>query len=123
MSKSIRILLQCSIPYAEDDWHVGRFSLLREELSKVADVVARNLEPDRSGKDPMMSKISRSSFDELWLLGVDGGTGLSKQDCGAINAFHREGGGLLTPPAPPSMTLCLRQLPTTRAPHSSHNPI
>ena len=122
MSKSIRILLQCSIPYAEDDWHVGRFSLLRDELSKVADVVARNLEPDRSGNDPMLSKISRSSFDELWLFGVDGGTSLLKQDCDAINAFHREGGGLLTTRDHQDMGMWLRQIAGVGEAHFFHNP-
>ena len=31
-----RVLLQTTIPYTEDDWHVGRFSLLRDEIAKVA---------------------------------------------------------------------------------------
>ena len=30
--KPIRILLQTAIPFVQDDWHVGRFSLLAQEL-------------------------------------------------------------------------------------------
>jgi hypothetical protein len=33
MSKPIKILLQTTIPTVEDDWHIGRFSLLRERRS------------------------------------------------------------------------------------------
>jgi hypothetical protein len=118
----IRILLQCSIPYREDDWHVGRFSLLRDELSKVAEVTARNLEPNESGGDPVVSKISRSSFDEVWLLGVDGGTGLSRGDCEALNRFHQEGGGLLAVRDHADMGMWLRGIKGVGAAHFFHNP-
>ena len=37
MTKPIRILLQTTIPFAEDNWHIGRFSLLRDELSSMKD--------------------------------------------------------------------------------------
>jgi hypothetical protein len=122
MGKSIRILLQCSIPYAEDDWHVGRFSLLREELSTVAEVVARNREPDARGDDPVLSKIARSRFDELWLVGVDGGSALSARDCAGINAFQKEGGGLLTARDHQNMGMWLRQIDGVGAAHFFHNP-
>src|SRR5262249_40020772 len=122
MSKTIRILIQCSIPYAEDDWHVGRFSLLRDELSHVAEVVARNREPDRSGDDPILSKMSRSRFDELWLFGVDGGTACSERECDAINAFHKAGGGLLTARDHQDMGMWLRQVDGVGAAHFFHKP-
>ena len=32
MKNPVKILLQTTIPYAEDDWHIGRFSLLTEHL-------------------------------------------------------------------------------------------
>ena len=49
----IRILMQTTIPFDADNWHVGRFSLLREHLAALKDedgnflyeVVAR----DRAG--------------------------------------------------------------------------
>jgi len=122
MSKSIRILLQCSIPHAEDDWHIGRFSLLRDELSKVAEVVARNREPDGSGDDLVLSNVTRAKFDELWLLGVDGGTALSPRDCAAVNAFHKEGGGVLTARDHQDMGMWLRRIDGVGAAHFFHNP-
>jgi hypothetical protein len=33
MTEPIRILLQTTIPTIEDDWHVGRFSMLRDSLA------------------------------------------------------------------------------------------
>ncbi len=120
MSRPIRILLQCTIPYAEDDWHVGRFSLLRDELSAVADVVARNLEPDARGDDPVLSRMSRSQFDEAWLLGVDGGTALSPRDCAAVNAFQKEGGGMLTARDHQNMGMWLRKIERIGAGHFFH---
>src|SRR5467141_3239341 len=43
MTKPIRILLQTTIPFAEDNWHIGRFSLLRDELSSMKDKAGNQL--------------------------------------------------------------------------------
>ena len=32
MDKPTRILLQTTIPFTENDWHIGRFSCLRDQL-------------------------------------------------------------------------------------------
>lgn len=37
MSKPIKILLQTTIPTVEDDWHIGRFLLLRDYLASLTD--------------------------------------------------------------------------------------
>ena len=103
MDKPIRILLQTTIPTTEDDWHVGRFSLLRDYLTSLKDeatarhceVVARDREEDASGNDPLLSSLDRSGFDELWLFAVDAGNGLSKEDCAGITRFRQRGGGIL----------------------------
>ena len=43
MSKLIKILLQTTIPTVEDDWHIGRFSLLARHLRDEGhDVTARD---------------------------------------------------------------------------------
>lgn len=102
MPKPIRILLQTTIPPIEDDWHIGRFSLLRDYLSSLADengeplaeVTARDRGPIGQ-PDPVLSTIDRSQFDELWLFAVDEGNGLDAADCAAISKFRRDGGGLL----------------------------
>jgi hypothetical protein len=103
MDKPIRILLQTTIPVTEDDWHVGRFSLLRDHLASLKDdatgrrceVSGRDREEDASGNDPLLSTLDRSDFDELWLFAVDAGHGLSKEDCAGITRFRQRGGGIL----------------------------
>jgi hypothetical protein len=96
MTRRPRLLLQCSIPFAADDWHVGRFSLLAEALGGTADVVARNREPGSSGDDAFLLRLDRRQFEQVWLLGVDGGEGLTRAECAAVNRFAASGGGLLT---------------------------
>lgn len=101
MRAPIRILLQTTIPERADDWHVGRFSLLRNLLQSQLNesgtplfaVTAR----DRLGveRDPVLSTVDSSDFDELWLLAVDEGDGLPAVDRDGIARFHRRGGGLL----------------------------
>src|SRR5713226_8400604 len=82
--RPIRILLQTTIPFAENDWHVGRFSLLARELAGVSDA-GRRIEVtarDRasSNDDPVLATIDRSGFDEVWIFGVDTGNGLTARE-------------------------------------------
>lgn len=103
MTKPIRILLQTTIPFAEDNWHIGRFSLLREHLSSLKDangnslyeVTARDRESDAAGNDPILSTLDTTEFDELWLFAMDTGDGLTEQDCQGITRFRQRGGGIL----------------------------
>ena len=98
-----RILLQTTIPYNEDDWHVGRFSLLSDHLSSLKDeqggplceVTTRNREANTSGDDPVLSQLDTSDFDQLWLIAVDTGQGLSVGDCQGITRFRQRGGGIM----------------------------
>ena len=120
MAPRLRVLLQSSIGYAADDWHVGRFALLREEIEKIADVVARNREAAGTGDDPVLSSLNRDTFDELWLLGVDGGEGLSARDVAGVNAFHRQGGGVLTVRDHQNMGLWLRGVDGVGQAHFFH---
>lgn len=94
MSARPKILLQTTIPFTEDDWNVGRFSLLHEELAKVADVTARDRENGADGTDAVLAGIAESDFDQLWLIAVDTGDGLKPAECKAISAFHRAGGNV-----------------------------
>lgn len=102
MNRPIQILLQTTIPTIADDWHIGRFSLLKRCLSdlKAEDgtplcaVTARDREP--VGKpDSVLSALDTSNYDELWLFAVDTGDGLTPEDCAGISRFRRRGGGLL----------------------------
>ena len=104
MNSPIRILLQTTIPATEDDWHVGRFSLLAEHLRGLKDaegralceVTARNRETNADGDDEVLSRLDSTDFDELWLFAVDAGDGLSVADCQGITRFRQRGGGILT---------------------------
>lgn len=103
MDKPIRILLQTTIPQTEDDWHIGRFSLLRDHLSSLKsaegarafEVVTRDREQDAEGNDPVLSRLDGSDFNQLWLFAVDDGRGLTKDDCAGITRFRQRGGGIL----------------------------
>ena len=103
MTKPIRILLQTTIPFAEDNWHIGRFSLLRNELSSMKDqhgnqlceVTTRDREADAAGNDPVLSNLDDTDFNELWLFAIDNGDGLSVSDCQGITRFRQRGGGIM----------------------------
>jgi hypothetical protein len=106
-----KILLQTTIPFAEDDWNVSRFSLLRETL--VADgheVVARDEELDANRNDQVVMRLPESDFDQLWLLAVDTGDGLTKAESDAIIEFRKQGGGVLTARDHQDLGLCLSHL-------------
>lgn len=90
-----RILLQTTIVDVPDDWNVGRFSLLADELRRSGhEVTARNREAKES--DPVLSRLDALDYDQLWLLAVDTGDGLSPEDVAAILRFRERGGGILT---------------------------
>ena len=90
------ILLQTTITDVDDDWNVGRFSLLADELRRAGhQVTARNRDVD-GRDDPVLSALDCSEFDQLWLMAVDTGLGLSENDAAAILRF-RAGGGECSP--------------------------
>jgi hypothetical protein len=103
MTKPIRVLMQTTIPFADDDWHIGRFSLLREELALLKDdsgqplyqVTTRDREADAAGNDPVLSTLDSSDFQELWLFAIDLGDGLTAVDCQGITRFRQRGGGIM----------------------------
>jgi hypothetical protein len=106
-----KILLQTTIPFAEDDWNVSRFSLLREAL--VADgheVVARNEVLDEYGNDHVVTRLPESDFDQLWLMAVDTGDGLTQAESDAVIKFRKRGGGVVTARDHQDLGLCLRHL-------------
>jgi hypothetical protein len=104
MNKQVKILLQTTIPYDENDWHTGRFSLLTEHLRSLKDgdgnvlydVTTRNREVDENGDDPVLSKLDESGFNQLWLFALDMGDGLTTNDCKGITKFRQRGGGILS---------------------------
>lgn len=102
MPTPIKVLLQTTIPTTEDDWSIGRFSLLTRLLrderdsagAPVYEVTTRDRDP--LGKpDSVLAALDDSDFSQLWLFAVDTGDGLMPQDCEAISRFRRKGGGLM----------------------------
>src|SRR5262245_47587997 len=102
MKQPINILLQTTIEPAINDWHIGRFSMLREYLASLSDpagnplfdVTARDRDPI-GAPDPVLSSLDRSGYDELWLFAVDTGNGLLDEDRAGILRFRARGGGLM----------------------------
>jgi hypothetical protein len=102
MAEPVKILLQTTIPPTQDDWHIGRFGLLRDYLASLQGsdgapltvVEVRDRAPP-GRPDPVLSKVDESDYDELWLFAVDTGDGLTQEDCAGISRFRKRGGGLL----------------------------
>jgi hypothetical protein len=102
LSRSIRILLQTTIPTTEDDWSIARFGLLANHLQAIQDDSGKPLfdvtvrDRDALGApDSVLSTLDQSHFDQVWLFAVDVGNGLTPSDCDAIARFRENGGGLL----------------------------
>ena len=103
MNKQVKILLQTTIPFTEDDWHIGRFSLLADHLRSLKgpngnalyDVTTRDREAKDGGADPVLSELDGSDFDQLWLFGLETEGGLTPDECRAITRFRQRGGGIL----------------------------
>ena len=104
MSIPAKILLQTTIPTTEDDWHIGRFSLLARQLRSLTggngqplyDVTTRDRSTDEGGNDPVLSSLDTSEFDQLWLFAVDSGNGLTSADCSGVTRFRKLGGGIFS---------------------------
>ena len=102
MSGPSRILLQTTIPAADDDWSIARFSLLASHLAGLTYaggeemflVTARDRAP-LGAPDPVLSTLDRSDYDAVWLFAVDIGDGLTPEDCAGLTAFRERGGGMM----------------------------
>ncbi len=104
-----RILLQTTITAHPDDWDVTRFSLLADELRAAGhDLMARNRA--RRGDDPVLSHLDEWGFDQVWLMAVDTGDGLTDNEAEAIMRFRRGGGGVLTARDHQDLGCCLTKL-------------
>ncbi|WP_063008553.1 hypothetical protein [Nocardia kruczakiae] len=91
-----KILLQTTITEQPDDWSIARFSLVTAELRAAGhDVTARN-RLVQGENDPILSRLDTSDFEQLWLLAVDTGDGLTDDESEAIVRFRERGGGVLT---------------------------
>jgi len=105
-----RILLQTTIPEHPDDWEITRFSLLADELQAAGhEVIARN-RVNLADDDPVLSRLDELNYDQLWLMAVDVGDGLTAADADAILRFRENGGGVLTARDHQDLGCCLSRL-------------
>ncbi|MFI6366251.1 hypothetical protein ACIBG0_26230 [Nocardia sp. NPDC050630] len=105
-----KILLQTTITEHADDWDISRFSLLADELRAAGhDVTARN-RVSHGENDPILSRLDNLNFDQLWLLAVDVGDGLTDTESQAIVRFRANGGGVLTARDHQDLGSCLLRL-------------
>jgi len=127
MSKPIKVLLQTTIVQQENDWHIGRFSMLRDYLASLAApdgsplfrVTARDRDPVGM-PDPVLSALDRSDYDELWLFAVDEGEGLHDADHAGILRFRARGGGLMITRDHMDLGCSIRALGSIGAAHRFH---
>jgi hypothetical protein len=91
-----RILLQTTIAENGDDWSIARFSLLADELRAAGHHVTARNRATRVADDPILSRLDELDHDQLWLMAVDVGDGLTAADSAAIVRFRENGGGVLT---------------------------
>jgi hypothetical protein len=102
MGRTVKILVQTTIPRRADDWSIASLTLMRRELAAIQEgelkfeVVARDRDGDANAPDPVLSSLHQSDFDELWLFALDNGEGLTPADCSGITRFRQRGGGILT---------------------------
>lgn len=104
-----KILLQTTITENPDDWDIARFSLLADELRAAGhDVTARNRA--NRAHDPILSRLDELDYDQLWLMAVDIGGGLTDTEAEAIMRFRQNGGGVLTARDHEHLGRCLLRL-------------
>jgi hypothetical protein len=118
-----KILLQTTIAENPDDWDISRFSLLARELRDAGHhVIARN-RVDGADDDPVLSHVDSLGVDQVWLMAVDVGDGLSAADAEAIVRFRHNGGGVLTARDHQDLGCCLLQLGSLGAVNQFHHTV
>jgi hypothetical protein len=59
------------------------------------DAILRYREPAPDGSDPVLSRLERSPYEQLWLFAGDRGNGLAPADVRGILRFRERGGAIL----------------------------
>ncbi len=118
MSSPIPILIKTTIPRIEDDWNVGRFSLLARHLASLKGGDGQPLytveSADRretvSGDDSDLAALANRGGGQLWLIATDVTGGLTRGDVAAITAFRQTGGGVFLTRDHQDLGSCLTRL-------------
>jgi hypothetical protein len=90
-----RILVKTTSPFVEDDWHIGRFSLLLLTLEKDGHQVTGRDRTPGPHPDADLLDAANGIYEQVWLIGMDATDALSRADIEAIERFRETGGGLL----------------------------
>jgi hypothetical protein len=116
------ILLKTTIPYTDDDWHIGRFSLLARHLRDDGhDVTARDRVDDEHGNDPDFIRLAEGEWRQLWLFAVDVTGALTPTDCDNIRRFRALGCGAMLTRDHQDVGSCLSRLGLAGAAHNFHS--
>jgi len=124
-----RILLKTTIGAIENDWNVGRFSLLAEHLRSLRDssgstlyeVVARNRAENVAGDDVDLAELAGGAYDQLWLIGTDVTGALTTGDVEYITRFRKHGGGTLLSRDHEDLGACITRLGSLGATQYFHS--
>jgi hypothetical protein len=124
-----RILLKTTIGAIENDWNVGRFSLLAQHLrslrdpsgSALYDVVARNRSENVAGDDVDLAELAGGAYDQLWLIGTDVTGALTTGDVEYITRFRKQGGGTLLSRDHEDLGACITRLGSLGATQYFHS--
>ena len=124
-----RILLKTTIGAIQNDWNVGRFSLLAEHLgslrassgSPLYEVAPRNRAENAAGDDLDLASLAEGSYDQLWLIGTDVTGALTAGDVEHVNQFRRRGGGTLLSRDHQDLGACLTKLGPLGLTHYFHS--
>jgi hypothetical protein len=121
-----RILIKTTLPTTEDDWHVGRFSLVAEHLQSLSDengerlydVLAADRNETADGDDAELKAAADGAFDQIWLIAVDTTGALTDADVRNLEAFRALGGGLFLTRDHQDLGACISKLgPLGRTQH------
>ena len=93
--ESKHILLKTTINDVIDDWHIGRFSLLKAHLENCGHRVSAYDRRTNPSNDIDLADLASSDVDQLWLFAVDVVDAITEADAIAIQTFRERGGGLL----------------------------
>jgi hypothetical protein len=127
--KPVRILLKTTIGESQDDWGMGRFSLLARHLASLAgpdgrklyEVVSANRRDTADGDDADLADLAQGRYDQLWLIAADVTGALTAADAANIQAFRAKGGGVYLTRDHQDLGACLAKLGALGATQHFHH--
>ena len=124
-----KLLIKNTLVYDDDDWHVGRFLRLQEQLEAITfafgqpmfEVIASDRTTNSAGDDPELTYLPDSDYEQLWLLALDEQDCLTDADVEGIMNFRRRGGTCVFMRDHQDMGRCLVNLGYAGKAHHFHS--